>query len=437
MATTPERLPSYIKPGVSKFTELSDVPSSYAGNAGKAVQVKSTEDGLEFQTIISGKRTATKIVAANDSLDKSRADYVCDGNADEVEINQAITDLGTTGGTVLLLEGNYALSSKVILKPGVKISGIGHGTKIGGTTDIIFQVNQNCDSIEISNLTLTRARPLLRVESGYTVQFSIFRNLFIDAASSEVFLFCGPVKWSVFKNIITSTAVNHIIRTYSNFEYNVVESCVNEGGGLFYSDADFCRFNVFANNILYGSTQSVYLFKTTGGSYSYENVIIGNWMPTTGDVFIDTSNCQRCRIIGNVLGGTFGNCANQAIKVGSSSIVANNIISNINKEGIYLLKASNCIIKGNVLENVGKGADNTYAAILLTDDGVTFSTRNVISGNRISSGAANKPAYGIRENAAGDDYNLVDSNIVTDCVTAQISLQGVNSVRADNIPATG
>ena len=32
----------------TKFTELSDVPHSYTGSAGKSLVVKATEDGLEF-----------------------------------------------------------------------------------------------------------------------------------------------------------------------------------------------------------------------------------------------------------------------------------------------------------------------------------------------------------------------------------------------------
>lgn len=36
--------------GVGAFTDLSDVPGSYVGQAGKLVQVKATEDGLEFVT---------------------------------------------------------------------------------------------------------------------------------------------------------------------------------------------------------------------------------------------------------------------------------------------------------------------------------------------------------------------------------------------------
>lgn len=42
-------MPRFIPPlGVNTFLGLTDTPSSYAGQAGKLVEVKSTEDGLEF-----------------------------------------------------------------------------------------------------------------------------------------------------------------------------------------------------------------------------------------------------------------------------------------------------------------------------------------------------------------------------------------------------
>jgi len=84
-------------------------------------------------------RTATVVVAASDSLTKSRAqaDYRCDGANDEVEIQAAIDALpGTTAttpsGTVVLLAGNYYLSDSVRLRRnGLRIVGEGsYNTKI-------------------------------------------------------------------------------------------------------------------------------------------------------------------------------------------------------------------------------------------------------------------------------------------------------------------
>jgi hypothetical protein len=51
-------------------------------------------------------QTATFVVAASDSLHPGRADYVCDGTADEIDINGA---LGTGNREVVLMAGNYSV----------------------------------------------------------------------------------------------------------------------------------------------------------------------------------------------------------------------------------------------------------------------------------------------------------------------------------------
>ena len=57
----------------------------------------------------SGRRAATIVVAAADTVDKNRADLVCDGESDQITINQAIAALPASGGRLLLLEGSYCL----------------------------------------------------------------------------------------------------------------------------------------------------------------------------------------------------------------------------------------------------------------------------------------------------------------------------------------
>jgi len=80
------------------------------------------------------KRAATIIIAAADSLDKTKADYVCDGTADNADIQDAIDALPATGGRILLLDGTYNIEvttdndSITINKPYVKIQGQGHST---------------------------------------------------------------------------------------------------------------------------------------------------------------------------------------------------------------------------------------------------------------------------------------------------------------------
>ena len=53
----------WIGGGISKFTQLADVPQSYTGNSGKVLKVNPTEDGLIFGTGGSGGGTVDSVVA--------------------------------------------------------------------------------------------------------------------------------------------------------------------------------------------------------------------------------------------------------------------------------------------------------------------------------------------------------------------------------------
>ena len=63
-------------------------------------------------------RTATYVVAASDSptAAKETADSVCDGTADEVQINAAM--VAAAGGVVYLHKGTYKTANEVLAKLG-------------------------------------------------------------------------------------------------------------------------------------------------------------------------------------------------------------------------------------------------------------------------------------------------------------------------------
>ncbi|MDD5547104.1 MAG: right-handed parallel beta-helix repeat-containing protein, partial [Candidatus Omnitrophica bacterium] len=91
--------------------------------------------GTPSQGLWMPPRVATLFVAASDSLDKCRAqaDYICDGVADEVQINAALADLPAGGGRVVLSEGNFILADPIIV-PGdyITIEGQNFATAIDG-----------------------------------------------------------------------------------------------------------------------------------------------------------------------------------------------------------------------------------------------------------------------------------------------------------------
>lgn len=78
-----------------------------------------------------GKPYATVVIAASNSTaaDKDSADYVCDGVADEEEINAAIAP--EDDRSVELLEGDYSISSPILItRGGLWLRGQGRGTYV-------------------------------------------------------------------------------------------------------------------------------------------------------------------------------------------------------------------------------------------------------------------------------------------------------------------
>jgi len=72
--------------------------------------------GTPAQGLWMPPRVATLFVAAADSLDKCRAqaDYICDGVADDVQINAALAALPASGGRVVLSEGTFVLADPIV-----------------------------------------------------------------------------------------------------------------------------------------------------------------------------------------------------------------------------------------------------------------------------------------------------------------------------------
>lgn len=139
------------------------------------------------------------------------------------------------------------------------------------------------------------------------------------------------------------------------------------------------QLNEISNNTISVADLSIFL----NGYYGH--TVIGNQIIENGGASAIRCNSDRSRLIGN-------------------------IIEEAGQDGIVLVAALRCIVRGNTLRNIGQSADNTFDAISL--EGVN-SIRNLIEGNQIESDAANLPRYGLNEADANQDYNEYKSNIIT------------------------
>jgi hypothetical protein len=96
------------QPGVTAFTELSDVPHSYLGEAAKTVSVNVLETGLEFTTGGGGIPTTFETVSKNLSATDATLNYTGDDLTSIVYTNGITKTLNYTGTnlTSVVLSGS-------------------------------------------------------------------------------------------------------------------------------------------------------------------------------------------------------------------------------------------------------------------------------------------------------------------------------------------
>lgn len=135
-------------PGSSNVGDHALHHNNLADAVNKIEAALGTTPGTPFSTVkdriaalqadFEAKRSFTVTVTANNS--GWAGDYQCDGTADEVQINLAIGDLPSTGGTVLLSDGDFFLAAAIAInKPNVTIRGQGaRATVLRRTADVMM-----------------------------------------------------------------------------------------------------------------------------------------------------------------------------------------------------------------------------------------------------------------------------------------------------------
>jgi len=235
------------------------------------------------------KVPATLIVAASDSKDTSRADYVCDGTNDEEEINQAISDLPASGGRVVLLEGTYNLGNSITInKSNVTLEGQ------GASTVIKFKDGINTSSLDA-------------ISAGSNVHI---RNLSLDGNKDN-----AGITNSTGIRISTGSIVENC--RISNFTY----------AGIYVEDGSTL---VYGNHISSIDTYGIYVKTLTlSGSNIISNRIEG------ADYGISVGQSLHVIVTNNFISGSAGNTygiyVNGSFTINAiKTLVSNNIINNYN-----------------------------------------------------------------------------------------------------------
>lgn len=351
-------------------------------------------------------RGATKVVAASDSLNPGNADYTCNGIADDVTIQLAITAAGA-GGRVLLLAGLYDIRGHLLPPSYSTVMGEGWGThlKLANHTAAV-DVFRNSDI------------------SGGNTRITI-RDLRIDGNRGNQ----TAGRYGIyFKNV-----------DYSNILNCWIDSCYVEGIQLNLSDHNLimgCEcydsrvnniglvdssFNRIVNNILRSSSEGMGLYVNYSASVSLRNIIMGNDCISNNHEGIGVRpTCDKTIIVGNYC---YANGDNGISVSGQFNTVIGNIVDSNQYHGIGLDGSDFNLIQGNVCLSNGTAAAATYSGIRLTN-GATY---NNIA-NNLCKGTSQKYGIDILDGTGSSDNNRVLNNMLQGNATGPLNDEGTNVI---------
>lgn len=402
---------------------------------------------------------ATIYVAASDAsaASKALASYVCDGVADEVEIQAALVALPAQGGRVLLSEGIFTISAAFSTAAfGSVLEGQGSGGTViravagGGApinTNLINLSHQRSiarnfriDGTKVSNGALT-GMGLIAVGADDVLVENIWA---INSAGLGIAI-AGVVSNVTVVNCIVDAAASalggYLCRSSGAYPAKII-NCVARGntGAGFVNDVGTTHFigchafgntsfgyNLAANDIkvigcsaIANSSHGFYVTGVRGvidGGCSADSNSLSGFYVDSNAVFTTIRNCSA-----------FLNAANNgAVNIEAADCLVENC--NLYQNGWYGIRSvgARVMIVGNRLTDNGTAAAATYDGIISTGNDC------FIAGNYVRKGvaSANKHRYGIV--ISGSNSYLGLNDVYDSGVTGEILDSGTNTRRVQKI----
>lgn len=330
---------NYVHPATHPFTMITGAPISYPANGGNADTVDG-KHASDFAAAGSAKKYVTLVVGTSTSGHTTTdVDYLCDGTADDVEINAAIQALPEGGGKILIREGAYDISAQIeIDKDSVSIEGMGASTCLIRTFRAGNLVPSGVLKIKSSYVVVNSMKIMGEFTSSAIIKGDTSYGIWITNEATSIRVI------DIELNNHTSTAI-HI-----SGDNCAVENCkITKSGdrGIHISQGP----GLIANNYVRQCTEGICI--STYYVSAYGNILMNN---SEGDIAV-ASDANY-----NVISGNHCRSSKNITLEGLQLLVTNNLCYGQTATIRAMSNSSYCLITGNFvfLTNIANaGTENT------------------------------------------------------------------------------
>lgn len=353
-------------------------------------------------------------------------DFLCDGNDDQVQINQAIEQAASASHQIVELRaGTYTVSGNVYLKPGVTLRGAGSIT--------IIKLEDNAPD-------LTGRTGIIRIKDDDQFPEAAKR---VDNVTLEDFVVDGnranqsaedEKKYGLYAEGDNITLRGLTIKNCAGYGFDphatddtiassnmLIENCEAYGNALDGFTLDMVQDSVFRNNYAHDNDRhGINLVTDT------QNVLItGATSSNNGSNGLTAQNGATAVTIVDSVFEDNGLRGLYLRACDDTEIVSNQIRGN-SREGISLRGSDDNVVRDNTLVN-NSTFSSSYAEIALDDYNGDNSSGNDIDDNSITSINANS---GVKERGTANNNSVTGNTI--DVSSNHVVLIGSGSTQSGN-----
>ena len=368
-----------MSPGLHPARGLTSLQGVVDGGIGVTAMVYSDDTPM----LIKGLAWASKAIYGDRV-------QICDGVADEAEINAALTAIAAIGGTVLLSEGTFHMAATASVPANCMLRGMGWGTILeydaGGNCVTIAGDNAKVRDLKIDIVAGAGAggtRPNCLYASGRT-NLELFGLWLIGdetvADDGVPLRQCGivwdTVIYSSILNCISQDHKRHGISLNDSSDNNTLTANACNGTTQYGLYLDAASGNTVTGNACSGNAVSGIRMTDSSGNTVTGNTCNGN---VASGIYLSHSSDAN-----TLTGNTGRGNADHGIRLNASSgnTVTGNTCNGNTQGGIFLQASSdNNTVSGNSCNANDSGDTGTYDGISLSGSTGNLISENTCKGN--------------------------------------------------------